>query len=362
MAFVLGILLIIGALYLSPAITGTSSSTTNTSSLTTQQTTTLIEATQSTTSGSSNQFVPSPETVETTNSTLGLKLTLSISSKIVPSQDSFVVSASIFNTLSTVNNLTASSNWPVQGLSTGACDFDNDTFPPEGIAIFSGNYGKNNISNASPIDFWELIECPTQSALWGVNGLISFTSFAFLPKNDSGYFGYYASGPVSRGIIPARMSTYNITIWSSNDSASFGINSLGSASPSNYTLVAGDEWGQIVLLHFQVVASNILPSVGSFVAAPSTLAECSINGNPTFCVTNYQSGAFVFNCASEAASTAGCTIYTVYTITVWNPFVNQPNETSGANCKFSVQGDPYSPHYGSCFFVNSTAFFIYDPS
>lgn len=349
MAFVLGILLIAGTVYLSPAITGTSSSTVSISSSPGQQTTTFSTTTQSsiTSATTTQQFVPSPATAETTNSTSGLELTLSVSSTVIPSEDAINVSASTFNTLAEENNLSASSDWRLQGLLEQACPITNSDAWPVALVFFAGNYGNNNISNALPIFVWGFTECVVSHG--------EYTAYSFLPTNNSAYIagGGYDYAP--------RIETQAL-VWAANSTVGGHFNSLSSSLPGSYTIAAGNEWGQIVLLHFQVVASNILPRVGSFVAAPSTSAGCYFNGNPTFCITNYQSGAFVFNCASEAAGTAGCTVYTVYTITVWNPFVNQPNETSGANCKFSVQGDPYSPHYGSCFFINSTAFFIYDPS
>lgn len=333
-----------------------------------QQTTTSLETTKTTTSTSTTttRFVASPETVEATNSTLGLELSLSVSSTIVPSQGAIIVNESLFNTMSKVNNLTASNDWPVRGLTSetpcGATldTLDNGTLTPEGIAIFLGNYEMNNISNASPILFWQAVECP-------VSELINFSSFAFLPGNDNGYFGYYAhtnTGSVSKGAFPASMSTGNVTIWATSGTLLFGLNSLGSPSPATYTLVAGDEWGQMVLLHFQVVASNNLPEVGDYVESPSGTASCFYkNGTVTFCTTSFLPGAFVFNCASTANTLSGCTVRTIhYTITVWYPYTNQSNEPSWANCKFSIQGDPGSPYFGDCLMVNSTAFVISHPS
>jgi hypothetical protein len=359
--FVLGVIAVAGALYLPLAITGS----TTTSLPVSQQATTL--QTMQTTIGRSTtmSFVASPETVETTNSTLGLELSLSVNSTMIPSEDAIIVSASIFNTLPTVNNLTASSDWPVQYLLSGPCDYGNKTLFPAGIAAFSGYYGVNNISSASPIGIWATIECPIQSVLWGINAddqLINISSYSLLPKNDSGYFAYYASSQTVPGVSSMQLSTGGITISANNVTfPSHFYNSLLSSLPGTYTLVAGDEWGQMVLAHFQVVASNNLPIFGSFVAAPSGPSSCSVNGNPAFCITSEFSDAFLFNCAGAAATSSGCTVYTKYTITVWYPYVNQPNETKSANCKLSVQGDPNSPYFGSCFMVNSTAFAVSYP-
>ena len=154
------------------------------------------------------------------------------------------------------------------------------------------------------------------------------------------------------------------TIYAANGTGFY--DSLGSSLPSDYTLVAGDEWGQIAMLHFVVAPSNDLPKVGRFLASSGACAE---NGSPVPCIASSFSQAFIFNCVSEAASPSGCTRQvssglgnagsplTNYTITVWYPYVNHPDEPASANCKFSVPGDTVSP-YAYCFLVSSTSFAI----
>jgi hypothetical protein len=125
--------------------------------------------------------------------------------------------------------------------------------------------------------------------------------------------------------------------------------------------VAGDEWGQVTLLHFSVVRSGNLPRVGSFLANGGGCAE---NNNPVPCVTLEFSQAFIFNCAAQAATASGCTTQvpssgpwnaTSYTITVRYPYVGQQGEPASDDCVFSVPGDTASP-YANCFMVNATAF------
>ena len=391
MAFVLGILVIGGAIYLSPVISGTTTSLTGS---TAQQTTTSLQTTQSmvTNTTTTQRFVPTPETVETTNSTLGLELALSINSTGVPGNDAINVATSIFNTLPTANNLTASNNWKIQYLLSGPCDFGNWTLDPEGIAIFRGYYEMNNISSATPIPVWARIECvvPTVGNNTNVYTLKNITSYSFLPKNDSGYLAadyYLSSEIIAKGVFSTQMSAGDITIWASNNSGFF--NSLESSSPATYTLVAGDEWGQIVLLHFQVISSDNLPTVGSFVASGSGGGGCAVNNSPTFCTTTYLSQALELNCANAAATPSGCTVrvptagslvtmtlqrssttittivgytQTSYSLTAWYPYANQTSEPSGKNCEFSISGDPNSPYFGVCFMTNTTAFVISSPS
>ena len=369
-----------------------SSSTLNNAPSSLQTTSTItITATSSSsassTTTSSNSFT---QTFGTVNSTIGLQLQLSVNSTTIPSEDAIGVSVSILNTLSTKNNLTASNDWAIQGLSSGSCDLGNSTnklFSPAGIAVFRGSYGANNLSTASPLPIWALIECPVDLAFNGtsiIGQLHNITSYSLLPMSASGnYAGYYVipttasstcGGSVctyyatpdtfAKGVFSTQMS-FPTTVYANNSTGGLRpYNSLLSSLPGNYTLVAGDEWGQVVLLHFQVTSSNNLPTVGSFLASSGA---CDENGNPVPCSTSEYSQAFIFNCVASAATSFGCTEQvssglgdpgsplTYYSITVWYPYVNQPNEPASANCMFSVKDYTSSP-YGNCFLVNSTAF------
>jgi hypothetical protein len=359
-----------------------SSDTTSVSSATSSSAVTLTSSSQ----GAETTYTRPGSASETTNSSLGLKLTLSVNATTIPSQDSIGITASILNTLPTANNLTAASAWAVGGLSAGPCNSGNATnklYYPVGIGVFKGTYGLNNISSAgSPLFVWAEISCIVQGVSVGAQyyALRSITSYSLLPGSDNGtYAGYYAvpgtppppvcNGGVctytgqtpltlTKGVFPTRYS-FQDSINAANGSGFY--NSLHSSLPANYTLVAGDEWGQVTLLHFSVVASNSLPKVGSFLANGGGCAE---NNNPAPCTTSEFSQAFIFNCAAQAATASGCTTQvpssgpwsaTSYTITVRYPYAGQPGEPARDNCMFSVPGDTVSP-YAYCFMVNATAF------
>jgi hypothetical protein len=313
---------------------------------------------------SSVRYFGFPSTAETTNSTLGLKLVLSANSTTIPSEDSINLFVSVLNILPKVNNLTASTDWVIQGLRAGPCDYDphNDTaklFNPVGIAIFNGYYNVHNISSALPLPIWATVSCPVPHAFNGseiVGVLDNISSYSLFPKNDSGFYTAYYSPNFALPAIKGEFATQindESAIYAANSTGFSPYDSLLSSLPSVYTVAAGDEWGQFVLLHFQVVPSNNLPKVGEFL---SSTGECAENGFPVPCITYEFSQAFIFNCASEATTTSGCTTQvTSYTIIVWYPYVNQTNEPASANCMFSVKGYTSSP-YGHCFSVNSTAF------
>jgi hypothetical protein len=302
---------------------------------------------------------------ETANSSLDLELTLSVNSTTIPGEDAISITTSVLNTLPTANNLTASNGWAIDGLSSGPCDLGNSTnklYYPVGVGVFKGTYGLNNLSSAgSPLSVWGLVECVSYVVLIGSQSypLNSITSYSLLPGSDSGtYAGYYGvSGSLAKGAFATRIVDQE-TINATNGTGFY--NSLQSSPPANYTLVVGDEWGQVALLHFSVVASNNLPRVGSFL---SNGGGCSENNNPVPCTISEFSQAFIFNCAAQAATASGCIAQvpssgpwgTSYTITVQYPDTGQPGEPAGDNCMFSVPGDTGLP-YAYCFMVNASAF------
>lgn len=292
-------------------------------------------------------------TVETTNSTVGLELLLTVNSTTIPSEDSIAVNASVVDTRSAPVNVSASSAWPIRGLVSGVCDLGPG---PIGIAFFRGYYRANNVSSANAIDVWPLITCPA-------SGVLNATSFVFLPHSDaanySGYFGSYANS--TKGMSSTR-ATVGASPYAANGTGFYS--SLDSALPATYTLAAGDEWGQLVLLHFDVTKSNLLPKVGNFL---SSAPGCS----PGPCDGQRFSDAMVFGCASAAATPAGCQEQYDsgnpggnYTVTVWYPSYNQTNEPAWANCEFQVwpTGDLLSPDVpptpGYCLMVASTSFVV----
>lgn len=85
---------------------------------------------------------------------------------------------------------------------------------------------------------------------------------------------------------------------------------------------------------------------------------------PAPCFSSTISEAYVFNCASTAASLSGCQARfnstlspgsPTYTITVWYPITGETGESSLDNCKFV---DSPQPSYGYCISLNSTSFIL----
>jgi hypothetical protein len=367
---VLGVSVVLAAVVYLPNSTNRTSTT---SSLSNTTTTTEVSSSPFTSSSSSSQLIWNFSSAEqTVNSTLGLNLTLSANSTVIPSGNPINISASLTNILSTYNNLNASIDWTLQSLSLGQCNYggtlDNPTklFSPVALGIYSGFYDLNNISVATSLPFWGTLECPVQMAFNDTQQIyypLNITNYEFLPNNSSAYYSAYYNNGYNTSVGYGKFAAYDqdqADVYAVNGSYYLGGNSLSSSLPSVYTVAAGDEWGQLVLLHFQVVASNNAPGLGNYIDADADCGESnSTAAYNTPCTTDFLSSALVFDCTSQAASASGCTLYAngtaPFNITVWYPFLNGSGVSTGANCKYEV---PTGVFYGRCYSLNSTAFVV----
>jgi len=222
------------------------------------QTTTLGETTTSRNVVGAESQCGFVATCNTFNSA-GLELSLSVNSTQLRPNGTISLNVTEFNPLPVPLNISSSTHW-LLGVWWGCGLY----YFPDGIAVFKGYYGLNNLSTASALNFWAPIPCPVE---WVGNGtsvgvvgvLQNVTSYSFLPHSyNSSYAGFYTpsdsrTGQVVFGtFLPVRMVAGTaISATSSNNFPTFG-NSLGSTAPAVYTLVTGDEWGDLVLLHFSV--------------------------------------------------------------------------------------------------------------
>jgi len=125
------------------------------------------------------------------------------------------------------------------------------------------------------------------------------------------------------------------------------------------------------------VASNSIPRVGSFLAWGGCADSYRSNGTAYAepCTASELGGAHVFDCASAAASQAGCSVTLVdsgtfpgsgqfnspilnNTLTVWFPYTGGAAQPAGTNCYFQVAHHYTGSAYGHCYSLNSTSFVI----
>lgn len=126
-------------------------------------------------------------------------------------------------------------------------------------------------------------------------------------------------------------------------------------SPGNYTIFAFDPWQRLAELNFMVPVSSSFDFL-------SAAGICTQRGGYAPC---WGGDAYVFDCASSAATSQGCTQrvtsakapYPSYTINIRYPFTNQ-TEPSWANCLWTVHGITHGQGYAYCISVNSTSFVV----
>ena len=180
----------------------------------------------------------------------GLRLNLNLSAN---SNGTLSVAIEEFNSLDQVNNVSIAESWPLEahgGLFQWVQTICDDLNFPAGYEILQGNYGQNNFTAGAPLWLVAQIYIPSCAVL------LPPTSYVFLPLSDvvsnetisasgtwSGFWtGSTGSSPgsIQGGACPNLNSSYNCPL------------TLNPFPPGTYTVVAADEWGQVVMLHFDV--------------------------------------------------------------------------------------------------------------
>ena len=147
----------------------------------------------------------------------------------------------VFNSLETVNNVSAASEWPIKGLTTGACGTLNE---PLGLALFQGYYTSQNISLAgAPLELYYpgVYNCPA---------ILDVKYYLFQPHSYSATIG------VSPSFGPQTPYPITASVGANGSWTGSAVNGQSAAHhlffPGIYTVVAGDEWGDILMLYFVV--------------------------------------------------------------------------------------------------------------
>ncbi len=179
------------------------------------------------------------------NSSLGLRLTLSIGQDTIRQNEGLSMNVSLVNTFATQNNLTSFTMGV--NASLGPC-----SRLPLGIGIFPGNYAVGNVSEVEPLDIFGPgpIDC-------GALGLTPYFSFA--PSGDNVTLVYpQLSGPIALegNIKEANGSMESWGYWTDKPVVSFPTPAVNEAftsfPPGLYTIAGEDWWGQVTVLHFVV--------------------------------------------------------------------------------------------------------------
>ena len=170
----------------------------------------------------------------------GLSLSLVIDAIIYRPGEEVTITIDEKNTLSTQNNVPTADKWSMSGLSVNPCG--TDAFPL-GIAIFQGNYTVKNISNATPLNIYDPIET------WICSPRPAIKEYDFLPSNDS--VTQIIDGEPNSQNFAMKQSVSASSYWTVTNQ-NLTQYELHNFEPGVYTVVGGDEWDNMVILHFTV--------------------------------------------------------------------------------------------------------------
>jgi hypothetical protein len=189
---------------------------------------------------SSSQTITGPEGINSaaSNSVSGLSLSLSLDSAAYQPGQTVNITVDEINTLKKTNNVSAEGNWAFPGFSVGPCGTLNYPF---GIAIFQGYYTAGDLASVMPL------KLDNPNAVYPCPMILSdINTYAFQSSGDTA--DVFQLG----GIDPVLTETMNAQIHPTGYWTGSPNGALTNFAPGVYTVVAGDEWGALVVLHFTV--------------------------------------------------------------------------------------------------------------
>jgi DNA-binding transcriptional ArsR family regulator len=187
--------------------------------------------------------------VDAIDNNIALRLTVSVNSTVVATNQTVTVGVFVSNVLTHFNNITASNQWGY-AFPTGLC---GKTFgplidwAPYNLALFSGFYTLANVSEGTPIPIYYQPPANYTGPYFCPLIMVGITSFDFYPSSGTAVVNRQVSQS------PAEVDTIGATLTlgvgtTSNSGWGYPV----TFSPGVYTVLAGDEWGQLAVIHFVV--------------------------------------------------------------------------------------------------------------
>jgi hypothetical protein len=240
-----------------------------------------------------------------TNPSTSLEFSMSLNSSSVQQGSTLAVSFNLHNTLDRTNNVTGAADWQLtnaseNGGSVGWNCAQNDVFR---IEVVSGYYGLNNYSLGTPLDIfvWQPPYGFNQCAYY-VRSANYTAPVLSVPPNDQNYYIFRPSSDVGWWVTSSGLAALTAPCVPSNGTlhcmrtagqeAVMGENMiletrLFASSPGTFTVIGGDEWGDLGALHFYV--GPAAPQTTSTSMAPTVGPTYTINGLKCHVPTAYQS-------------------------------------------------------------------------
>lgn len=174
-----------------------------------------------------------PYAILTTKNNLRMELILNTSR--VPLGGAVEIVMNLTNVLNTHSQVSTGSAWPLSGLGWPPDPCKSEYVYPVGLAIFAGYYVVGNMSSGMLlyIAYPGTIFCPSNP---------SFSSYTFEPTSNVAILT-----DVQGSMIRVHSSTAINGSWSGGSQPKFS-----QFSPGVYTVVEGDQWGDVLLLYFRI--------------------------------------------------------------------------------------------------------------
>jgi len=190
------------------------------SGISTRETETMTSVGTSTVTSTFTHGILVPvSSASTLTSLTGLSLHLNLSTN---ANGQLVLAAYEFNTLDRINNVSYGSSWPNAPLWQWT-EYDCSEGSMMGYEILQGNYAPNNYTQGM--------------ALWIHPLTIAQGGCELMPGNDS-----YSFEPMS---VRSLVSGTYVGYWIEGETYT-------PFAPGTYTVLAGDQWGQVAMLRFVV--------------------------------------------------------------------------------------------------------------
>jgi hypothetical protein len=174
-----------------------------------------------------------------TESANGLRLSLSLDATTYKAGQEITITIDEQNTRSTANNNAAAQNWPMAKLAVGPCGTLNYPF---GMAVFKGYFSSDDVVAAAPVTLYDpgtIYHCPLI--------LAGITAYDFkASSNAADIIGACEPNPC---LLDMTMQTVILVkgYWTTGSMVN-----LNNFDPGIYTVAAGDEWGNLAILHFTI--------------------------------------------------------------------------------------------------------------
>ena len=200
--------------------------------------------------GNSTPTTTSPTTntsalnTSSSKSANGLSLSLSLDAATYQPGQVIMMFVDERNTSSKMNHVPSSSQWSLNGLELGPsypCGILSSYYP-FGVAIYQGYDTSSNFSKATPLNLNE----PNVIMHGCILKIGHDFAYDFKPLSDIEVLGYGNTISDLNNIV--LKDEVDLKGYWTNDS----ISEFQHFQPGVYTVVAGDEWGALAVLHFTV--------------------------------------------------------------------------------------------------------------